>query len=448
MLLKMMVKMKQGKAMINLALKTTLLLCLVFSHPAWAQDDEVRAATSVSIQQNGEIWAGQQVTVNLDLKTTGFSFSNAIFNLPEVSGGFLMQIDSTTIKISEEKDGDDWQILRYPLALFPQKSGELTIPAINVRFSTSLGFGTTRKSFEFDTEPLTLSISLPPGVGEDEMVITTRSFQLDHNWQPETTIAKTGDAFTLTVKRSADDISAILLPSLPVYQTRGLAAYPQTPNVKDKTNRGDLVGERSDSVTWVVEEAGIYEIPGIRFKWWDPDRQELKQQIIPGIKLKIVNLPTDDSEALAADSTEPKSSSLLIWAFGVLAVIIAGAAWRKRKINAEGDSLANEKSAFANLEKACKNNRAGKAHAAIYDWLGCCPPLSGQGPAGATLGEFSRIMGDDQLAEELLELQQALISTGSDWHGDGLLVSLKRVRRKLSMQKRAHSGTHLAPLNP
>jgi len=304
---------------------------MVLSHPAWAQDDEVRAAASASIQEDGEIWAGQQVTVNLDLKTTGFSFSNALFNLPEVSGGFLMQTDSTTIKLSEKKDGRDWQVLRYPLALYPQKSGQLTIPPINVRFGTSAGFGKTQKDFEFETEPLEVSISLPPGVNEDEIVVTTRSFQLDHSWQPETAIAKTGDAFTLTVNRRAEGISAMLLPSLPIYRASGLAAYPQTPQVEDKTNRGDLVGERTDSVTWVVEKAGSYESPGIRFKWWDPVKKELEQQIIPGIKLEVTGALAGDNDTSTDTSSGSETRNLLPWALLILAGIIVGGVWFKRR---------------------------------------------------------------------------------------------------------------------
>ena len=188
----------------------SLILCLLLPLSGRAQDDGVKAAADVNMRQDQEIWAGQQVTINLDIKTTGFSFSDTHFNLPEVEGGFLMQTDSTTIKLSENKDGESWQILRYPFSLFPQKSGELTIPPISVRFSTSAGYGSEKKNFEFETDVLTLSVKLPPGVGEDEIVITTREFDLKHSWQPESDRVKAGDAFTLTVERRAGDISAML----------------------------------------------------------------------------------------------------------------------------------------------------------------------------------------------------------------------------------------------
>ena len=99
----------------------SVLFLLIFMPPAVA-DDELKAKVTISVQQNGEVWRGQQVTLNLDLKTTGFSFSNTHFNLPEVSGAFLMQTDTTTIKSSKTIEGVAWQIIRYPLALYPQRA--------------------------------------------------------------------------------------------------------------------------------------------------------------------------------------------------------------------------------------------------------------------------------------------------------------------------------------
>jgi hypothetical protein len=317
-----------------------------------------------------------------------------------------------------------------------------------VRFSTSAGFGKPVRSFEFKTEPLELSVSLPPGVGQDELVVTTRSFQLDHNWQPASTIAKTGDAFTLTVTRSAADISAMLLPPIPVYRTNGLAAYPQAPEIEDKTNRGDLTGERLDSITWVVEKAGSYEIPGIRFQWWDPDHRELKQQIIPGIKLDIVGSSADSGQILADETSEPEPRYLLPWLMFALVGIVAGTLWRKSRSSRSGQHRVDEKSTFANLQRACKRNQAAKVHSAIYAWLSCCPPVSPAGSRPLTLGEFAQTVNDDQLARELQELQNAMITSPANWRGEALLISLKRVRYRINTQKIVQSRAHLAPLNP
>lgn len=419
---------------------------------AAAQDNNVKAAVTISIQQDQDIWAGQQVTLDLDLKTTGFSFSNSHFNLPEVPGAFLMQTDTTTVKMTENTDGQSWQIIRYPLALYPQKAGQLVIPPIAVRFSTSAGFGSTERAFEFQTKPLQLSINSPPGLKEGDLVITTTSFELDYQWQPESGAAQTGDAFTLTVTRRANDISAMMLPPLPVFHAEGLAAYPQAPELNDKTNRGDLTGERIDRMIWVAEKPGTYDIPGIRFQWWDPGSHELKQQIIPGLSLDILPAPVDQVSAGASDEPGRSVKHYLGLLLVLFTVFTAGFLYLRfgRKVwgPTAGHVIDTEKSTFATLQKACKSNQAVQTHAAIYAWLAWSAPVLPPNARPVTLSEFAGACEDAQLAAELERLQEALVSSVDGWKGSELLNALQSVRRKISKQKIVQSKIHLAPLNP
>ncbi len=425
-----------------------VLVALLLPLSVFAQDSDLKAGVDISIQQQQEIWAGQQVTINLDLKTTGLSFSNSHFNLPEVSGAFLMQTDTTTIKLSENIDGQTWQIVRYPIALYPQKAGRLEIPPIDVRFNTATGFGSTEKAFDFQTESLELTVNLPPGVKEGDLVVTTSSFELDHNWQPETGTANVGDAFTLTISRKAEDISAMLLPPLPVFRTEGLGVYPQAPEVSDKTDRGDLTGQRTDRIIWVAEKSGQYDIPGIRFQWWDPDRRELKQQIVPGMALDVLPSLVKTTASGAAEQPGPKSRNTLHVLTLLLLAFFIGTTWWRFGRNSTDRQRQDEKSAFARLHKACASNQASTTHSAIHAWLVFFPPANAGYARPTTLSEFARICEDKQLAAELGRLQEALITSNNDWQGDALLISLRDIRRKINKQIKVQSKTRLAPLNP
>ena len=421
---------------------------LALAQASDVQENEVQAGVTISIQQQKDFWAGQQVTLDLDLKTTGFSFSNSHFNLPEVSGAFLMQTDTTTIKLTESIDGQTWQIIRYPLALYPQKAGQLEVPPISVRFTTSAGFGSTEKAFEFQTEPLALTIKRPPGVKDGDLVITTTSFKLDHDWQPQSGTAKTGDAITLTVTRSANDISAMLLPPLPVYRTAGLAAYPQAPEVNDKTNRGDLTGQRTDSTIWVVEKPGSYEIPGIRFKWWDPDSRELKQQVIPGLTLDIPPSPADSATENGSDQPVQSRKTLLRWLVTLLASIAVTYLWLRFRRRTKKPPADTEKSAFASLQKACAGNNPGQTLSTLHEWLVYQTPVRSPSARQLTLSEFAKACDDTQLADEFTRLQEALISSDSHWQGNHLAQLLRSNRATLIRQQAVTSTTRLAPLNP
>jgi len=422
-----------------------VLVKLLLPFSAAAQDDGVQADVDVSIRQDQEIWAGQQVTVNLDLKTSGYSFSNTHFNLPDISGAFLVQTDTTTVKLSEKRDGQTWQVLRYPLALYPQKSGQVEIPPIDVRFTTSAGFGSEDRAFEFQTRPLLVAVSLPPGVNDGELLITTGSFELDHTWQPESDTARAGDAFTLTVSRRAKDISAMLLPPLPVFRTGGLAAYPQAPEVSDETERGELTGVRIDKIIWVLEKPGSYEIPGIRFQWWDPGKRELRQHIVPGLDLDVLSPIT---EAPAPGNTGQESGYTLQMLALVLSVVLIGAVLLRFAGRSAGQPRKNEKTAFSRLKKACKRNQAAETHSTIHAWLAFLSPPSVTSSLPLTLGEFALACDDRQLAANLEQMQEALVLSSNSWQAGDLLVSLRRVRRKISKQKAVQSKAYLGPLNP
>jgi len=428
--------------------KIILLFGLLLPFSMSAQDKDVKADVVISFQQDQEIWAGQQVTVNLDLKSTGFSFSDTHFNLPDVSGAFLMQTDTTTIKFSEKTEGENWSVIRYPLALYPQKSGQLEIPPITVRFNTSAGFGSPDKAFEFQTEPLQLTVKLPPGVKEGTLLVTTASFDLTHDWQPESGAAKTGDAFTLTVRRRADEISAMLLPPIPVFRTEGLATYPQAPEVNDKTNRGDLTGERIDSIIWVAEKPGNYDIPGIRFQWWDPDNHELKQQINPGLKLDVLASPADKTTTDTTNTSARADNNYLWLLLIVLTALAAVFLWLHFGRRAANPAVDSEKLSFASLQAACKNNSAGQSHSALHAWLAWSSPPNGSNARPATLDEFALAIGDTQLATELNQLQEAMVYPNPNWQGAELLSTLQRIRRMINKQKAVQLGSRLAPLNP
>ena len=115
---------------------------------------------------------------------------------------------------------------------------------------------------------------------------------------------------------------------------------------------------------------------------------------------------------------------------------------------APGQAVDTEKSTFATLQKACKSNNTGQTHSALHAWIAQSSPALAPNSRPVTLSEFAWACDDTQLAAEFEQLQEALISTDSNWQGSELLNSLLRIRRKIYKQKTVQSRTHLAPLNP
>ena len=294
------------------------------------------------------VWVGEKVDVYLELWTNQLSFGDQFFVLPEVNGGFLMQPDSTTVKLTERRGSESWQGLRYYLSLYLQRAGQVEIPSFEVRFSTRAGFGSDSLPHVFQTQTLSVAARMPPGADSGGLLVSTSSFNLQGGWEPapsEEGIVElmTGDALVLELRREAAEVPGMVFAPLPEPVVEGLGVYPDTPSVDDRLNRGQLTGVRSDRITLVCEKPGQYELPEYRFQWWDPVSQRLHEEVIPALKLEVVPNPAWGASAAAGQRSEglgldvrwlwlPLAALLLWWPVWPMARMLA--AWFGREVRA------------------------------------------------------------------------------------------------------------------
>jgi len=401
------------------------------------------------------VWVGQELELQLDLLSTGFSFGGQVFSLPEVKGAYLLQADSNTVKLNEVRGGETWQGLRYSLLLYPQREGLLEVPAFEVRFTASAGFGMEPAAFRFDTETLQVEARMPPGADRQGLVVTSADFTMQADWKPRATAEgltrlKVGDAVKLTITRRAQDVPGMVFSPLPEFTIDGLHDYPDAPLLNDQINRGELVGMRTDTVTFICEREGEYEIPGIRFQWWDPDNEVLNEEVLPSLRIEVAQ---NTAFATAASTRVTGGWIKVSWQHIVLAIsglilaifigwrmtgILSGWMHRRRQQREAGEAWA-----FHRAIKACSSGTAPDAYQAITIWLTRCDQVRN----GLTLHQLAKASGDPDLHQEVECLQQAVASgSDQDWNGRGLGQLLRKFRS--SSHRQSSSRLKLAPLNP
>ena len=287
-----------------------ILLVLLSLTPAAIRADD-RASIRFEASREEAVWVGERLDLNLELWTTDVSFSGQSFVQPQVSGGYLMPAESGTIKLNEQRHGLSWQGLRYTMSLYPQRAGEIEVPAFDVRFSTSAGYGSEPTEHRFRTQALQLESRLPPGADSSGLLVTTRQFSIDAEWEPSFTLGDgplellTGDALVLTLKREASGVPGMVFAPLPELEIEGLGVYTDAPTVQDRANRGDLTGMRSDRITVVCEQPGSYQLPELRFQWWDPATETLHEEVIPALHIEVAENPAWAREVGAREVAEP-----------------------------------------------------------------------------------------------------------------------------------------------
>jgi hypothetical protein len=252
-------------------------------------------------------WVGEKRDIHLELWTSDVSFSSQSWVLPDVPGAFLMQLETGSVNLTETRNGTAWQGLRYTLSLYPQRAGEIDIPSFEVRFSTREGYRAEPVEHRLVTPPISVEAWLPEGVPDGAGLVATSNFKLDVDWQPainegEPLKLKTGDALVLDVKRTAKDLPSMVFLPLQAPEIDGLGVYSDRPRVNDRVNRGSLSGERLDRITFVCEQAGNYQIPEMRFQWWDPSSGKLHEERIEAVTLEVEHNPAWGRSEGAADT--------------------------------------------------------------------------------------------------------------------------------------------------
>jgi hypothetical protein len=272
----------------------------------------------------------------VELLAPGFFASAASFDLPDPPGLLLMPPAGHPVLSSETINDTAYTVQRHELAVFAERGGEQTVPPIVARFSFKRApLGTNAVSATIKTEPSRFLAAVPPGTEKLGAVISAKDLKIAETWKPEPgkTNVKAGDAFTRTITFSAPETPGMLFPQFPSKAIDGLGIYPKH-EVLDRTDRGELQGERRDTITYVCERPGRFTIPGARFTWWDLDAKQLRTADFPERTFDVAANPATAAISAAASHVSevgPGRSSATWWrwiGWALLVLLLAFVGWK------------------------------------------------------------------------------------------------------------------------
>lgn len=417
-----------------------ILLLLLLAVPSSAK--ALEAQMRVALAGEEPYWVGQRIGVTVDLLSTGFSFSQQRFDLPQLPGVVLLPPSSAGQTLTETIDGETWQGLRYRLSLLVLGPGELQIPPFTVSFMVAAGFGSEPESFSLDSEPLQVVVQQPPGTDKLGGLLTTPELQVESQWQPEPTDLKVGDALTLTLRRVAVDIPGAAIPPLELQIPAGLEAYPEPPEINDRTDRGDLIGERTERISVVMQTPGDYQLPGVTLPWFDPSSETLHQEEIPALSFSVApdpNAPAPPTE----DPVPDRRSGWWIFAVAVAAVLALAIWWllpRGRALwrDVQTRRRNSEAGRFRALLATCRNGDPRATDRALLAWMAALD--------GAPVSPTALAARHPELVAPVADLQAALSGASAHWSEHGLADALQHYRRQRERVQRHREP--LPPLNP
>ena len=386
--------------------------------------------------QSNETWVGQRTPFYVELRAPGTFSGTAAFELPQIPGAMIMKIGEPIVG-TKELEGKSWFTQRHEFALFSQRAGVLEIPPFTVRFSRREGYTGEASDLQEQTTAMSFKVQRPPGTESIGFLLTTESLDITESWDPapDTAPLKTqvGALFKRTIRQSAPQIPGMALAPAPTTEPDGIRIYLGNVTTNDKLARGAFLGERSETITYLVQKPGTLELPPLTYVWWNPKTKTLESKTLPGVSFEVAAAPATASDKLVTTRTP-------MWLWLLPVVLIGILIWQKNFILNIIKRLwqtANppSKQAARKLLCACKQNNHSAANTAWLYWRKT---------------QDSGFQPGLDLSIAILELQRHVYGPASDepWHGKNLTRAFRKYLSTQKLPKSRKSQYTLPSLNP
>jgi len=437
-----------------------LIMSLLPAVPVCAVEPEPIIVRS-AVQPHAEIWVGQQVLLQVDvLARDGWAQIKRVADF-EVPGAYVVRLETQGVRLSETVEGSEYTGQRYEMSLFPQRGGTITVPPIDVELELSRwGEKAGKSSQPIQIPAIAFDAKVPPGAEKLPGIISTTEFTARQQWNPDSLEFKVGEAVKRTIELNAQDISAMAFVPLAFSKIDGLGVYPVDPIVEDSYERGSLKGKRIETVTYVFEREGSFELPEVTIWWWDLGRKALQKIVLPSLQAAVSGGPVSGSGAGVDETVEDTGQTGTRMLLGgiVCLVFLAGVAWRFRApLQSRWQAWKHarrltEKAYFKRLAEACRQNDAKASYNRLLAWLNRRTPED----STVSLRQFLALAGSEKLAKAVEELESKLFKKDTEdkiqavWSGRELYSELAHCRKRLLRARSAKFSRRedLAPLIP
>ncbi|WP_442113268.1 BatD family protein [Pseudomonas sp. NUPR-001] len=354
-------------------------------------------------------------------------------------------------------DGVRHGVIEMRYAIYPQQSGDLTVPALVFSATAAqndaeqeLNTPRVGKQVQVTSTPLVLTVNpIPADYPANAPWLPTSNLSLEEHWSPDPSQQQIqiGDSLTRTITVQAEGLSSAQLPPLPATEVTGLRRYPDQPQLRNQVNDRGLLGIREEREALVPTHSGTLELPAQEVFWWNTREDHLEHSSLPARSLQI-----QDNPALSADkpanidpvsvTTRPLWPWQLSTAIMTLTTLLGFALWWRARsqpaVLRAAQSGPSPRTLLDDLKRACQANDPQATRQALDAWARQQPE---------TLADMAARFVP--LSDALDGLNGALYSeSGQYWQGDELWRAIGTIPAAAQVQPSASENGSLPPLYP
>ena len=269
------------------------------------------------------------------LYTDGTQIYGEMPDTPKVENAVVIPLGNATSS-QVERDNQRYGMIEQRYALFPERSGELTIPGATVSGSVRMNVNgrLRRNGVRVIAEPVTLDVKpIPDSYPQNVPWLPATRVDLLEAWDTSPPVFALGEPLSQTLIVRAYAATGSIIPpldySIPDSHFR---SYPEQPELVDNQRADGLVGTRTRTWSLIPTTAGQVTLPLVELTWFDTQRNQVRVSRLPSRKVDIQGDPTAmtnpdtpaSNEAIAEASPEQSVSAAERGVFGTAATLLIG----------------------------------------------------------------------------------------------------------------------------
>jgi hypothetical protein len=370
------------------------------------------------------------------------NLTEAAINPPTPQPASVRLLDE--IPFQAERNGVRYRVLERRYAIFPERSGELLIPPLQLsgrlieRPADRLWQPSVRgRRIRVASEPLTLAVQPRPAEYTGEHWLPARRITLSQQMSDADDL-RVGEPVTRSVIIDAAGLEENMLEEPRWPEMADARIYPDQPQGISRDDGQWVLGHKEFRYAVVPEQPGELVLPELRLDWWDTVANVQRTAVLPEHRITVA--PADlvpaagtmppVSEVGAGQSADiPEASSrqgraafwrtlslvfALLWLV-TLALLLRRSRAAPAPANRPPELPGEEGALLSQFRKACNGGDAERARMLLRKWVRVFGPSFAHG----SVMEFAAKAGSPALGAAILSFDASAFSAGADQRWDG-----------------------------
>ena len=254
-------------------------------------------------------WVQSQVLMTLKV-FQAIEIVDGGLDVPEADD-LLVERLGEDIRSTETRDGRQYSVTTRRFALFPQKSGEITLKPITLSVSVPADpnrvrtfFSPTRKLTR-RSDSITLNVRPRPGSGT-AWWLPAKAVQLNSQWIGDINNATVDQPLTRTITIRASGVADSQLPDINIPAVEGASLYAEQPVRQLGANQQGLVSELTLKWALIPQRIGQVSLPPVVVEWFNTSTGQVEKATLAAETINVSSSAAADSaQRPVTDITQP-----------------------------------------------------------------------------------------------------------------------------------------------